>query len=158
MQNTEWIDMLRVIPPEQQNELVLVLKNMSEISVDMFFRFEQNFLVLRGRVAGTVDEGRGFFVPYDQMVYFRLEKVVNLSELQSIFEGLPGRTTAPVAESPQPEDVAPVPPAPVPAPALPAPAAADGPAPADATATRNALLDRIRAARTQVASNRHRTQ
>ncbi len=147
MTNVEWIDMLRVIPPEQQNELVLVLKNMSEISVDTFFRFEPTFLVVRGRVAGTTDEGRGFFVPYDQMVYVRIERVVNLHELQAIFDGLPGRTVAPVAETP----------APVPPPAADAPPPAAAP-PAPEPTTHNALLDRIRAARATQKSNRHLSQ
>lgn len=148
MTNEEWIDMLRVIAPEQQNELVLVLKNMSEISVDTFFRFEPTFLVLRGRVAGTTEEGRAFFVPYDQMVYMRVERVVNLHELETIFESLPKRTVAKVTEPPASIPVA-EPPAPVPA-VGPAPAAAPDP-----VNSHNALLDRIRAARATQQGNRH---
>src|SRR5262245_57782428 len=142
MTNEEWIDMLRVIPPEQQNELVLVLRNLSEISVDAFFRFEPTFLVLRGRVAGTIEEGRAFFVPYDQMVYVRIERVVNLSELQDLFDGLPSRCAAPVpdAQAPTPGDAAPAPPA---------------PAAAEPVTSHTALLERIRAARATQQPKRH---
>lgn len=147
MNNLEWIEMLRVIPIEQQNELVLVLKNGSEIAVDTFFRFEPNFLVLRGRVGGTTDEGRGFFVPYEQMLYYRIERVVNIAHLGDIM----GEEAAKLEPIPAP---APTPtPAVVPnvvpekVEAVPAPVT-------DATATRNAILDRIRAARvTQNASS-----
>ena len=149
MTNQEWIDMLRKIPEEDQNALVLVLQNGSEISVDTMFRFEHNFLILRGRVGGTTDEGRAFFVPYDQMLYFRIERVTVLSELRDMLGTSTGLAAAVVPEtgilaSPVPE---------------PPPIAPAGPAVTDATANRNALLDRIRAARTtQVASNRHMTR
>jgi hypothetical protein len=148
MQNVEWIDMLRVLPLEHHNTIVLVLKNQSEIAVDIFFRFEPNFLVMRGRVAGTTDEGRAFFIPYDQMVYYRIERVVNLSELQTIFDSLPERTIAPDSES-----AAPVPAA-APAPETPPEPAA--PQPTDAMTTRNALLDRIRAARSSPSGSGNR--
>jgi hypothetical protein len=145
MQNTEWIDMLRVIPEEVHNQIVLVLNNRSEVAVDTFFRFESNFLVLRGRVAGTTDEARAFFIPYDQMVYYRIERVVNLIELQAIFDGLPQRSVAaqPEANSTTQE----LPSIPVDQSASQAPTTNGTPL-TDATATRNALLDRIRAART----------
>ena len=139
MTNQEWIDMLQVLPLEQQNQIVLVLKNQSEVAVDTLFRFERNFLVLRGRVAGTTDEGRAFFIPFDQMVYFRIERVVNLTELDSIFLGHTARSTGPVPEA--------IPAVPTPIP-IPIPVSVEPTAPpTDATATRNALLDRIRAAR-----------
>jgi len=133
MQSGEWIDMLRVLPVEQHNTIVLVLKNRAEIAVDTLYRFDTNFLVLRGRVGGTTDEGRAFFIPYDQMVYYRIERVVKLEELQSFFDAQPERALA------TPSD-------PV-APAQPQAPAAPTAQPPDANSTRNALLDRIRAAR-----------
>jgi len=143
MTNQEWMEMLRVIPEADQNTLVLVLQNGCEISVDFFFRFETNFLVLRGRVGGTTDEARAFFVPYDQMLYFRIERVTNLIDLQEMM-GLAKAIAAVPVEEPA---AAEAPSAPVVAPVT------------DATANRNALLDRIRAARaTQVASNRQNTR
>jgi hypothetical protein len=148
MTNQEWMDMLRVVPEEDQNALVLVLQNGCEISVDFFFRFEPNFLVIRGRVGGTTDEARAFFIPYDQMLYFRIERVTNLIELQAMMGVSKAVAAAPTTEQPdlpQAEPIAAA--APVPPPIT------------DATANRNALLDRIRAARaTQVASNRQNTR
>jgi hypothetical protein len=149
MTNQEWISMLRVIPEEDQNALVLVLQNGCEISVDTLFHFQTNFLILRGRVGGTIDEGRAFFVPYDQMLYFRIERITNLSDLRQLMTA-PGLAAAVVPET---SLLA------VPVPPPPAPAAPEPPGVTDATANRNALLDRIRAARTtQVSSNRHATR
>ncbi len=85
MTNIEWIDMFRVIPEHEHSKLVIVLLTGMELSVDTLLRFETNFLVLRGRVAGTVDEARGFFVPYAQMLCFRLERTMKLEELTAFF-------------------------------------------------------------------------
>ena len=99
MTNLEWMDMLRVIPEVDQNTLVLVLQNGCEISVEFFFRFETNFLVLRGRVGGTTDEARAFFVPYDQMLYFRIERVTNLIDLQEMMGVTKAVAAVPVEEA-----------------------------------------------------------
>lgn len=144
MINQEWIDMFRVIPEEDQNTIVIVLQNGAEINVDVMFRFEPNFMVIRGRVGGQTEEGRAFFIPYDQMLYFRLERVTNVSELRDIMDGsaLRKKIAAPVVT---PEE-----------PLLPSAAI---PGVTDATANRNALLDRIRAARaTQTATRRTASQ
>jgi hypothetical protein len=132
MLNQEWIDMFRVIPPEHHNQIVVVLQNGSEISIDTFFRFEPNFLLARGRVSGTTDENRAFFVPYNQMLYFRIERIMKLEELE---EFLINRTEA----APEAEQAPVVP--------IPAPSANGGSSAVDPNSTRNALLERIRAAR-----------
>lgn len=132
MLNEEWIEMFRVLPLEIHNQIVVVLQNGSELSIDTFFRFEPKFLVARGRVAGTTDENRAFFVPYNQMLYYRIERIMKLDELEEIFLN---RTEA-VPETESVSAVAAV------------AAVTNGVAPAvDPTATRNALLERIRAAR-----------
>ncbi len=132
MTNKEWIDMLRSVPEENQNTIVVVLQNGCEINVDTFFRFEGNYVIMRGRVGGTTDEGRAFFVPYSQMLYFRIERVTNLAELREMLGGTIGALPATI------EPVLPI----VPVAAIPANAPVT-----EATASRNALLDRIRAAR-----------
>ena len=149
MQNQEWIEMFRVLPSEMHNQIVLVLQNGSEVSIDTFFRFEPSFLVARGRVAGTLDEARAFFVPYQQMLYYRIERIMRLEEMEKIFDG---RTQFPpvaeVAEAP----------AALPVVGTPGPVAPGVP-PLDPGATRNALLERIRAARaTQAPTIRHASE
>jgi len=142
MTNQNWIEMLSVFPEEEHNSLVIVLQNGGEVNVDVLFRLEPNFVVLRGRVSGQTEEGRGFFIPYSQMLYFRLERATNISELKDIMDGSSSRRGQPVQEIPISEPVEALPAAPA------------GPAVTGATASRNALLDRIRAARGGQQSNR----
>jgi hypothetical protein len=85
MLNPEWIDVFRLIPPEEHTKLIIALQNGTELSVDTLIRFEPHFLLMRGRVAGTIDEARGFFVPYSQMLYVRLERVVSVEEMDAMF-------------------------------------------------------------------------
>jgi len=160
MENRDWIEMFRVIPEAQHNQLVLVLLNGSEISLDTLFRFESNYVVARGRVGGTTDENRAFFIPYQQMLYYRLERIVKLEELTDIYEGQPPAVAAPdvtetplAAPAPSPTAVNPL--VPVTAPANNGTPAA----PVDPNATRNALLERIRAARaTQLSGDRQKSK
>ena len=46
---------------------------------------ERNCLIFRGRESGTNDEGRAFFVPYAEIVYVRLEKIVSIAELTAMY-------------------------------------------------------------------------
>jgi hypothetical protein len=133
MQNQEWIEMFRVLPPEMHNQVVIVLLNGSELTIDTFCRFEANFLLARGRVGGTLDENRPFFIPYDQMLYCRLERSMKVEELEDMFVNRPNSATAAT------EAVRPAAPTPAALPVV--------PSKADSTATRTALLERIRAAR-----------
>ena len=137
MQNEEWIEMIRLIPAAQQNQLVVVLQNGTELSVDLIFRCEPNFMVIRGRVAGTTDEGRAFFVPYHQMLYLRIERKMKLEEIAAIF-GEKLSATVSVLDAPDPRE------------STTSPVSTDivVEQPADPAITaRNALLERIRAAR-----------
>jgi hypothetical protein len=85
MTNQEWKEMFGKIPTTQHNQVVITLTNGTDLVVDVFFRFEPTFMVIRGRQGGSVDESRAFFVPYDQLLYFRLERNVKLPELYQLF-------------------------------------------------------------------------
>jgi hypothetical protein len=85
MTSAEWIDMLRLIPEAEHGKLVIVLRNGTELCVDTLVRFDDSFLVLRGRQGGNTDEARGFFVPYTQMLCLRLDRIVKVEELEEFF-------------------------------------------------------------------------
>lgn len=70
---------------EDVAKVVLVLRAGFGISVDIFYRFEPEYVVVRGREAGTNDDGRGFFVPYDEVVYLKLERVIHPNELRQMY-------------------------------------------------------------------------
>lgn len=130
----EWIDMFHLIP-EGEQKLVIVLQNGTEICVDTIVGFEQSFLVLRGRQSGSIDESRGFFVPYTQMTCLRIDRVLKVEDLQAIFgpDDEAGKVSdTPVARSERPTPVAPT----------------------DPAAASRLLLERIRATRATAASPR----
>jgi len=129
MTAAEWIDMLRLIPEEEHGKLVIVLLNGTELCVDTIIRYEDPFLVLRGRQGGTIEEARGFFVPYDQMLCLRLDRIVKVEEIEEFF----GPATA--SMTPVPRDI-PLPPN-APAPMV----------PTDPAVASRLLLERIRAVR-----------
>jgi hypothetical protein len=168
MRNEEWLQMLRLIPESQQNQIVIMLQNGVDLVVETIFRLESNYLVMRGRRGGDVDENRAFFVPYSQMLCFRLERVVKLNELYALFgetapESANEDRLAEATEKTKTEAAAQqalLASAQQSAPTMHTGAAAvASPGLADSNAVKNNLLERIRAARaTTNQSNRNNTQ
>lgn len=93
MTNQEWIDMFRAVPESEHTKLVIVLHTGADICVDTLVRFEKTFLVLRGRLGGTIEEARAFMVPYDQMMCLRIERVIKIEELEAMFPVQSSRPT-----------------------------------------------------------------
>lgn len=135
MTSAEWIDMLQLIPEAEHGKLVIVLRNGTELCVDTIIRYEDCFLVLRGRQGGTVEEARGFFVPYTQMLCLRLDRIVKVEEIEEFF-GPPTASLTPIPESP----VVPVSNQPTPT------------VPTDPAVASRLLLERIRAVRANSAA------
>ncbi|MSR54865.1 MAG: hypothetical protein EXS09_16480 [Gemmataceae bacterium] len=131
MTSTEWIATLRLVPEAEHGKLVIVLSNGSELCVDTLCRYESNFLVIRGRTGGTIDEARGFFIPYNQMVCLRIDRSIKIEELEAMFGPSDERSTSVAKETPL-----------VTASRHPTP-----PAPTDPAEASRLLLDRIRMVR-----------
>lgn len=113
MTAAEWIDMFRLIP-ETEQKLVIVLQNGTEVCVDTLVRFDTSFLIVRGRAGGSIDESRGFFIPYSQMACLRLDRVLSLNDLESLFGQaveVPEKIAETVVSSAQPTPTAPTDPA-----------------------------------------------
>ncbi|MBA4190855.1 MAG: hypothetical protein C0467_22945 [Planctomycetaceae bacterium] len=149
MRKEDCIDLLtKRIPEDTHPQVNFCLANGMVLSMDAVARFEEQYVVFRGREGGTSDEGRAFFLPYDQITYIRIERIVRMGELKKMW----GETGYVDAED---RLTTPATPAGTPAgtqapPATPAPAAnANDPA---AIAKQN-LLNRIRAARANVAGS-----
>jgi hypothetical protein len=147
------MEMFQRIPEGMHPQVNLVLRNSFVLSVDTVARFEETYIVFRGREGGTSDEGRGFFVPYDEVSYIRIERPVRVGELKLMYGetgylDLEARLAAQEAQFAAAEaasaagaDVTTPPPAPAPVP-VPVPTTAD-----PASIAKQNLLDRIRAAR-----------
>ncbi|MEZ6142737.1 MAG: hypothetical protein R3B84_19420 [Zavarzinella sp.] len=135
MTNQEWMDLLRSIPETEHTKLVVVLNTGIEYTMDTLFRLEPNYLVMRGRQAGTTDEARAFFIPYSHMVLLKLEKEITLEELTNMIDNGKPWTNPRISSRrlPRPE-------------VIPAPEPKEAPVVDPATASKM-LIDRIRAAR-----------
>ena len=77
--------LLSKIPPLDHTKVVLVLLSGASINMDFLFRMEKEYVVVRGREAGTNDEGRGFFVPYEQIAFLKIERLIRLNELREMY-------------------------------------------------------------------------
>jgi hypothetical protein len=133
MTNADWVQLLRRIPEHEHTKMVFVLRTGTELCVEALFRIDESFAVVRGRFAGVIDELRGYFVPYDQILCLRLERVVKAEEMHEFFanEPVPAGRKSGSLETPL------VPPSERPTPTV----------PADPAAASKLLLERIRAVR-----------
>jgi hypothetical protein len=85
MQNAAWMTLLRQIPPNRHEIVVLVTCAGTEISMQNLVRLEENYAVVRGRLSGTTDTGRIFFIPYDQLNYLGFQKELKDADIHAIY-------------------------------------------------------------------------
>lgn len=143
MLKSDLLELLERIPPSDMTKVVIVLKGGQGLNVETVFRHEETYFIMRGRESGSNDENRAFFVPYDEITYVKIERVVMLHELEKMYN-----CTAPMAGQAKTEESAsPTKPESTAAPITQTPL----PQPLDpATIARNNLLERIRAAKSTV--------
>ena len=147
MQNSSWIALLRLIPASLHNQLALMTTIGVEIAIQNVFRMEEEYLVVRGRLSGTTDSGRIFLVPYNQINFVGLQKILKEPEVEAIFNGTHGAAapteTVEVVEAEAPDEPAAAePPAAEATPRTPAPTSAPEP---KKPPSRQLLLERVRA-------------
>jgi hypothetical protein len=157
MQSASWVALVQRIPAAQHDNLILLTSNGLEIAIQAIIRAEEDYLVLRGRMAGT-DNGRILFLPYDHITYLGFQRNIKEGDVRAMF-GQPKPEPAPAPKDAAPEP-APSPPdgAPEPAPAASAPPPESPPPAAEAPAPpvrksgpriplpgKNAMLERLRA-------------
>ncbi|MFO0807459.1 MAG: hypothetical protein U0746_02440 [Gemmataceae bacterium] len=92
MTNHDWIELFRMIPKDQQNTLVLTTLSGMDLAIEQVLRTELSFLVFRGRVVGNTDEGRVFFLPYRQIDFLQINRVVKEVEVRELFGEKPAET------------------------------------------------------------------
>jgi hypothetical protein len=88
MQSAGWEMLLRHIPPEVHHTLMLVTRGGTEFAISNLMRVDREFVAIRGRLAATQDQGRVFFIAYDQIDYFGFQQALRESEFEQMFAGL----------------------------------------------------------------------
>jgi hypothetical protein len=85
MQSEMWVWLLRRVPADQYNQLMLLTRSGMEIAVQTLLRIEAEFVAIKGRLAGSQDAGRVFLIPFTNIDYVGFQKDVKESEFDAIF-------------------------------------------------------------------------
>ena len=145
MQNSAWITLLKRIPPEYHGRLMMVTTSGNEINLQTVYRMEEDFLVIRGRLAGTTEAGNLLFVPYDQINNVGFREEIKEAQINAMFAD--SGSPAAVVPQPAPEPPKPHPAEPVPVtPSAPPPTVSATPTPTTSPG-KAALLERLRRSR-----------
>ncbi len=142
MTREELTDILARIPEVDHPKVQFVMQNGATMALDVLLRLEPTYFVMRGREAGNQDEGRAFFLPYADVSFLKIERVMTMAELDAMYSDLPSNVKRANVRESRMEPAVETP--------LPLPAAPLDPA---AIAKQN-LLDRIRAAKSISAAPR----
>lgn len=78
-------DILDKLSADDLLKTVLSLRYGAAITIDAVARRETDYLVIRGRENGTTDEGRAFFVPYEDILYVKIDRVIKVEELKRMY-------------------------------------------------------------------------
>src|SRR5690348_14838699 len=109
MAENAWATVLRQIPPEQHNQLMLVTAAGTEIAVQTILQTYPDFIAFKGRLAGSQDAGRLYFLPYQNVDYLGFVREVKDEEFVQMFAALDfgvAAEAAPIpAEAPPPAEV-----------------------------------------------------
>lgn len=85
MQSNSWVSLFRRIPVNLHNTLAVSVITGSEIVLQDILRIEAEFLIVRGRLAGTNDTGRVVILPYANIINLSFTKRMTEQEVQGVF-------------------------------------------------------------------------
>ncbi|HVS39801.1 MAG TPA: hypothetical protein VMS17_29860 [Gemmataceae bacterium] len=83
-----WARLLRLIPAKDQDGLMVVTSNHTEFAVQAILRLDHDFLIIKGRLAGSQEAGRVFFIPYKEIDHIGFYRAVKEPEFNEMFAGL----------------------------------------------------------------------
>jgi hypothetical protein len=104
MSHIAWERLLRQIPEKEQDGMMLMTNTRTEIAVQSILRMDADFLIIKGRLAGSQDAGRVFFVPYGHIDHVGFYRAVKDSEFDEMFAGLNASPVPAIAVAPAPEE------------------------------------------------------
>ncbi|HEY1859519.1 MAG TPA: hypothetical protein VGG61_04150 [Gemmataceae bacterium] len=110
MQNTAWMALWRRLPPDQHDNLVVSTVAGTEILIQNVLRIETDFVVVRGRLAGSSETGRVYFIPYSQIDCAGFQKSLREEEFIALFPEVEPVIEAPEAAPPPTGPTTPLPP------------------------------------------------
>jgi hypothetical protein len=85
MQSDTWKALLDKIPTDHHHSLLVVTSVGLEVSLQAVLRREDDYLIVRGRLAGTTETDRIFIIPYNQINLLCLQKSLQAAEVRAMF-------------------------------------------------------------------------
>jgi len=85
MQSASWIALFRRIPANLHDGLVLSLTTGAEVVVQRFVKLDTDVAILRGRMAGTQDNGRLVILPYSNLIAVNFTRRLSEAEVETMF-------------------------------------------------------------------------
>jgi hypothetical protein len=102
MPHVAWERLLRQLPAKEQDGLMLMTNTRTEIAVQSILRLDSDFLIIKGRLAGSQDAGRVFFIPYAHIDHLGFYRAVKDTEFDEMFADLNGPPLPAAAVAPEP--------------------------------------------------------
>ncbi len=99
MQCAAWVKLFRHVPAEEQGKLMLVTIGGTEIAIQSFLRIDPESIALKGRLSGSQDAGRVFFIPYSHIDYLGHQQPLKESDFHDLYSSLELPGAAVAAES-----------------------------------------------------------
>jgi hypothetical protein len=84
MQYGVWLNLFRRLPPEHHNNFMVVTTTGAEIAIQNVLRIEEEWIIVRGRISGSSDAGRVFYIPYSQIDFAGFQKPLKEEEYDAI--------------------------------------------------------------------------
>jgi hypothetical protein len=85
MQGSGWIELFKQIPSNLHDSLALGISTGIEVVVQQLLRLDDDFMVLRGRTAGSNDGGRIMILPYGHLTSIAFNRRMMAGEVEEIF-------------------------------------------------------------------------
>ena len=93
MNNSAWLQLLPNLPQSWKESLIVKTINGTELSVQSIVRIDESFIVIRGRVAGTTEQGQVYFVPIDRIETICIQRPPKEEEMQKTLNDIFGQPT-----------------------------------------------------------------
>jgi hypothetical protein len=88
MRGSVWVALIRQIPPEQQDQYMLTTRSGVEIAIQSFIRIEADLVIFKGRLSGSQEAGRIFFLPYENIDFFGTANPMRDADFNETFGSL----------------------------------------------------------------------
>jgi hypothetical protein len=79
------LDLLGRINPENLTKTVLTMRGNSAVTLDAVIVRSDSYMVVRGREAGTNDEGRIFYLSYEDILYVKIDRILKIEDVLQMY-------------------------------------------------------------------------